>query len=251
MQYVQADILNEVGFIEHGFFGRTGGVSTGCFDSLNVAFWRGDSEDNVIENRTRIAKKFGLPVLRFVILNQKHSDVVHVINSNNIKQYEFNGVDQAFSNEGDAIITNEKNLLIGVHTADCAPILMCDKDQRYIAAIHAGWRGAVGKVIENTISKLKDLGCRNLVAAIGPCMQKRYFEVQEDVIAVVDRKYIFERNGKTHFDMPQLVIEKLLISGVKSVLKLDIDTMGNDSYFSYRQSGGKTGLQFSGIMRKE
>lgn len=249
MNITKSDTLTEIGFIDHGFFDRTGGESVGKFESLNVGINRGD--DNVLKNREKIANHFGVTLSELVILNQKHGDVVHVITKENVGQYKFQNIEQALENEGDAIITNLKNLLIGVNTADCAPILLCDKDSKYIGVIHAGWRGSNGKIIENTVAKMKSLGCNNIVAAIGPCLQKQYFEVKEDMLSQMDNKYISQIDDKLFFDMQLQVFEKLLKLGVKSVSKSNIDTLSNDNYFSYRQLGKNCGLQFSGIIIKE
>ncbi len=248
MNIIKSDILEEIKFIDHGFFDRTGGKSIGKFESLNVGINRGD--ENVLENRKNIAEHFGVSLSDLIILNQRHSDIVHVITEKNLEQYKFKDTEQAWKNEGDAIITDLKNLLIGVNTADCAPILLCDKDLQYIAAIHAGWKGSNGKIIENTIEKMKNLGCENILAAIGPCLQKRYFEVKSDIISQIDRKYITFIGEKILFDMQLQVLEKLIKSGVKSVSKLNIDTLSNDNYFSYRKLGENCGLQFSGIIIK-
>jgi YfiH family protein len=251
MNIIKSDPLNEINFINHGFFDKTGGESKGNFDSLNVGFNRGDDDQIVLKNRKKIAEYFEVNISDLIILNQVHGDIVHVIDKNNVDKYKFKNIEQANLNEGDAIITNQKGLLIGISTADCAPILLCDKDKKYIAAIHAGWRGATGDIIENTIKKMKDLGCNNLTAVIGPCMQKRYFEIKEDVIKLVEKKYLSVFAGKTLFDMQLLILEKLLKNSIKTVSKLNIDTMANDNYFSYRRQGGISGTQFSGIMIKE
>lgn len=249
MNITKSDILTEIKFIDHGFFDRTGGESTGKFESLNVGINRGD--ENALNNREKIAEYFGVSLSDLVILNQKHGDVVHIITEENLEQYKFKSIDQALKNEGDAIITNIKNLLIGVNTADCAPILLCDKDLKYIAVIHAGWRGSNGQIIENTIEKMKFLGCKNIIAAIGPCLQKRYFEIKSNTNSQIDRKYISFIGEKALFDMQRQVLEKLMKSGVKSVSKLNIDTISNNNYFSYRRLGENCGLQFSGIIIKE
>ncbi len=251
MNIVKSELLTEINFIDHGFFGRTGGYSFGKFESLNVGINRGDDCQNVLKNREKIAKHFGVNLSDLVILNQKHGDVVHVIDSKNRKNYEFKDINQALSHEGDAIITNEKGLLIAVNTADCTPIILCDKFSKYIAVIHAGWRGSNGKVIENTIEKMKDLGCKNIISAIGPCLQKRYFEIRGDVSLQFDRRYISYLGEKSLFDMQLQVLEKLMKAGVKSTSKLNIDTISNDEYFSYRRLGKNSGGQFSGIIIKE
>ena len=248
MNVMTSDLLSGIDFIEHGFFDRMDGESTGTYESLNVGIGRGDDDDVVLKNRKKIAEHFGLPVENLVILNQKHGDTVHVIDAKNKNKYLFKSVGQALQNEGDAIVTNEKGILIGVNTADCAPILLCDKDAKYIAVIHAGWRGSNGKIIENTLEKMKSLGCKNIVACIGACLQRLHFEVKNDIEFKVDRRYISYSDDTTLFDMQLQILEKLLANGAKSVAKMDIDTFSNLNYFSKRRIGDQTGVQFSGLM---
>ncbi|MDR2666679.1 MAG: peptidoglycan editing factor PgeF [Holosporales bacterium] len=248
MNVTKSDTLSEIEFIDHGFFDRTGGNSVGNFESLNVGFGKGDDNQAVLQNREKIAQHFGLTLSDIVILQQVHGDNVHIIDSKNKKDYTFVDTKQDTVNEGDAIITNEKGVLIGVTTADCAPVLVCDKTQKYIAVIHAGWKGAVGAIIENTISKMKSFGCRNMVAAIGPCVQKRYFEIKFDVAKYINSKYIYRNESKILFDMPLLIVDKLMTAGVKVVSKISIDTTSNDNYFSCRRQGDSYGVQFSGLM---
>ena len=250
MNVMTSDLLSEIDFIEHGFFDRMDGESTGSYESLNVGIGRGDDDEVVIKNRQKVAEHFCVPVENLVILNQKHGDTVHVIDAKNKDKYLFKTVEQALKNEGDAIVTNEKGILIGVNTADCAPILLCDKSAKYIAVIHAGWRGSNGKIIENTLEKMKSLGCKNIVACIGACLQRLHFEVKNDIEFNVDRKYISYMDDKTLFDMQLQILEKLLANGAKSVAKMDIDTYSNLNYFSKRRIGDQTGVQFSGLMLK-
>jgi YfiH family protein len=207
----------------------------------------------VLKNRRKVAEHFGVPFENLVILNQKHSDVVKVIDNKNVASFRFNDIETYMADKkmaGDAVVTKLKGLLIGVTTADCAPVLLCDKDAECIAAVHAGWRGAVGEVVENTVSKMQGLGCKNIVAAIGPCIQRRYFIVEDEIASVVDRRYLSYFEGKTLFDMQLLILDKLMKSGVKTVSKLNIDTMANDSFFSHRRQAGMCGVQFSGIMMR-
>ena len=176
---------------------------------------------------------------------------MHVIDEASKDKYLFKDVAQALSNEGDAIITNEKGFLIAVNTADCAPVLLCDKVLKYIGVIHAGWRGSNGRIIENTLDTMKSLGCKNIVASIGPCLQRINFEIKDDMDLQVDRKYVSYNEAKTLFDMQLQILEKLMQNGVKEVSKLNVDTYSNKNYFSKRRIGDKTGVQFSGIVIKE
>lgn len=236
MNILFADNLARISFVKHGFFGRLDGHSSGIFESLNVGLKRGDIEQNVLKNRYKIAEYFGQKSL--FIPNQIHSNIPYVIN---------NMSDEI--PECDAIITNKPGILIGVHTADCVPILLCDIEKKYIAAIHSGWRGALSGVIENTISKMKKEGCQNIIGSIGPCIHQKSFEFGEEIIEKVDEKYIKD----CHFDIQFYVEEKLLDAGIKDVSKIDVDTFSNNQYFSYRRNTTiknmqNCGVQFSGIV---
>jgi len=251
MNIIRTDLLSKIDFIDHGFFTRDGGESEEQFDSLNVGFERGDDDTNVIKNRTIIAENFGIDVSKLIILHQMHGKDIHVIDESNLNKYEFKDPKQAMSIEGDAIITNQKGVLIGVNTADCAPILLVDPVAKFIGVIHAGWKGALGGVIEATFEKMKSLGCKNIYSSIGPCIQRRSFEVGNEITDEVDRKYITVQNERLFFDMQFYILEKLLKLGSKTVSKINMDTFTNSEFFSYRRQNGNCGVQFSGIIIKE
>lgn len=250
MNIIRTDLLLKIDSIDHGFFTREEGESTGAFESLNVGFGRGDDDENVIKNRKKIAENFSVDISRLVILNQQHGDEVHFIDESNVSNYEFKDPKQAMSIEGDAIITNQKGLLIGVNTADCAPILLCDNVAKVVGVIHAGWRGTLGGVIEAAFKKMKVLGCKNIFASIGPCIQKRSFEVGKEIFEKVERKYITVIGEKAFFDMQLYILEKLLKLGAKTVSKINADTFTGNEFFSYRRQDGTCGVQFSGIVIK-
>jgi YfiH family protein len=204
----------------------------------------------VLKNREIIAKTFGVPASYLISLHQRHGDVVHIIHPGNVEDYRLLFPDTHPQNEGDAIITNLPGVLIGVQTADCAPILLCDEKSRFVAAIHAGWRGTLGSVVENTVSLLTKLDCKHLCAAIGPCIQKQNFEIGEDLIPFIDGKYISETDGRTYFDMPLMIHDKLVALGVKKIENIGIDTFSDENFFSHRRQNGRCGVQFSGIFLK-
>jgi RPE1 domain-containing protein len=232
-----------------------------------------------------------------ITLHQKHGDSVHVIDADNIEEYRFKDPESMLNIHGDAIITNIPGLLIGVQTADCAPILLCDKKNRFIAAIHAGWRGALGNIIENTVETLLSLEnnrplskplesellvgkmahrtaaylsvreesstglthqeadyeelwkrSNDIVAAIGPCLQRDSFAVNDEIIDRVDDRYLTHLPDKTLFDMQAYITDKLLRLGVKTVSHVNIDTFTQENFFSYRRQDGHCGVQFSGII---
>ncbi|MDR1390850.1 MAG: peptidoglycan editing factor PgeF [Holosporales bacterium] len=247
MEVIQSEILSTIRFINHGFFGRSYSENQEKPKSLNVSFEHKEDTQIVLRNLEKIAHYFNKPASDLIMLNQKHTDIVHYINLKNIDSYRFKDHDQILPPKGDAIITKQKGILIGVCTADCAPILLCDLNSECIGAIHAGWRGTSGKIIENTISKMHSLGCEHIVAAIGPCLQKHSFEVRDDIMPNLDRRYV-SYNGGLFFDMQLQISEKLLKAGVKTVSKINIDTFSNDDYFSYRRLGRESGVQFSGMV---
>ncbi|MDR2075149.1 MAG: peptidoglycan editing factor PgeF, partial [Holosporales bacterium] len=222
-------------FIKHGFFGRNGGYSSGIFESLNVGVDKGDDPHNVLKNREKVANYFGVTAQELVIPKQVHGNIAQVIDCVN-------------EVECDALITNTQNLLIGINTADCCPVLLCSPLKKYISAIHCGWRGALAGIIENTMKELQSLGCYDIVGAIGPCIQQKSYEIGDEIMNKVHSKYIRNR----HFDLPLYVYDKLLECGAKDISKIDVDTFTNKAYFSYRrQAAGngavKCGVQFSGI----
>src|SRR5262245_45170255 len=130
--------------IRHGYFTRAGGVSDGLYRGLNVGLGSNDDRDKVIENRTRVARWFGLPLERLATVHQVHPpDVVTI------------GPDYDGSRpEADALVTATPNIAIGVLSADCGPILFADAENRVVGAAHAGWKGALTGVLENTIEAM-------------------------------------------------------------------------------------------------
>ena len=234
--------------VSHGFFGKIGGKSTGLYASLNCSDYVGDSRENVQSNLD-IAKNFltSEPNAKLITLKQIHSNIcIEVTN------------DSTSGIEADALVTKERNIAIGILTADCAPVLFFDPQKSIIGAAHAGWRGAVGGVIESTIKKMRECGSNSsdIFAAIGPCIGKNSYEIDDDF------KRNFSGSGecfclvnhRIHFDLPKFCRKRLIESGIKetNIETLDIDTYANyGNYFSYRyatkNSSGICGRQLSAI----
>lgn len=245
MKPIQNMLLNSYQNVKHGFF--RGFDKQG--NSLNVGIQVGD---NAIANRERIANYFGIDLSNLIILNQKHSNIVRVITNDNIERYKFSSVENALKNEGDAIITNIPNLLIGINTADCAPILIFDDKKNYIAVIHSGWRGTIGSIIENTLTELNELGCTSVISVIGPCISKNNLILETELIPYIYKRQFTKsiNDNECNFDMLGLVINKLRNNKiVKNISSVNINTFTNNDFYSYRRSNQKReGLQFSGIM---
>ncbi len=154
------------------------------------------------------------------------------------------------SPEVDALITDKPNLKLAVKTADCAPILIADKKKHLVAAIHAGWKGAFQGVIENTLLKMIELGGnpQNMVAGIGPHLQKKSFEISPEMYALFPKTeghLFFDENGKIYFDFDAYVIHRLHRSGISVVESVGIDTYTDPQYNSYRRDPQNPARQLS------
>lgn len=198
--------------------------------------------DRALINRSNLAlamQRENMPNHKVLFVSQIHGSDVLVID----KEEKIHGEQNL--PKADAIVTNLENIVIGVVTADCTPILFYDESANIIAATHAGWRGAKGGVIENTISEMKKLGAKKITAQIGPTIQQQSYQVSQDFFDdfisenIVNKKFFIEGKniGKYFFDLPSYVEEKLKISGIENIFNSKIDTYSNDkSYFSFRRS---------------
>jgi YfiH family protein len=217
----------------HGFMTRRGGVSTGAVASLNCGFGADDDREAVTENR-RIAAEAVLPGAALVGVYQIHSaNVVTVTDP---------WGDDARP-RADAMVTDQTGLLLGILTADCAPVIFADSEAGVIGAAHAGWRGAHGGVIENTVAAMTAIGARPeaIVAAIGPCIAQASYEVgqdfREEFTAEDERFFTPGAPGRWHFDLTGYVAHRLAESGVGRIEALGRDTYAEaDSFFSFRRA---------------
>jgi YfiH family protein len=172
----------------HGFFTRRGGVSGGGFAALNCSLSGRDDPDAVAENRRRAADALGLPGHALVGLTQVHGDAVAVLDT----PWPEHARPQA-----DALVTRRPGLALGIVTADCAPVLFADADAGVIGAAHAGWRGAVGGVLEATLEAMAALGATRITAAVGPCIRQPSYEVAADLRdAVLARETVAARSPR-------------------------------------------------------
>lgn len=228
----------------HAFFTRQGGVSTGIFESLNCTKGKGDNDLHVDENRKRcidyMEQKYNFEQKpRFVFGKQVHSNIVLF-------------VDKPFQDnfpEADAYVTNHKNLLLSVFTADCCPILFYDEINRVIGATHAGWKGVFSGIIENTIDVMIEKGAlrENIKAAVGPCLHQQSFEVTSEFLEQFQEQssgnrasYIQNLKDKYYFDLVSYVQERLKNKGVIHIDVLPFNTYEEeDLFFSYRRAKHK------------
>ena len=220
--------------ISYGFFGRKGGVSTGVYASLNVGYGSQDDRDAVTKNRQIIQESLGLSSISN--LYQTHSNICHAINA---------PLENTL--EGDALVTSMPRVAIGVLTADCGPILfhgVSASGKKIIGAAHAGWKGAVNGILENTIEKMVEEGAElsSIVAMIGPCIAKQSYEVSPDFLNPFlehderSIKFFTVKDEKFLFDLPSYIAFRLTNAGVQSVIQSGKDTYDlEDDYFSYRR----------------
>lgn len=223
--------------VRHAFFTRAGGVSEGIYASLNGGIGSSDNPAHVTENRRRMAATLGVAPSHFLTAYQVHSPDVAV-------------ADAPWSLEArpkvDAIVTRVPGLAIGVSTADCGPILFADAEARVIGAAHAGWRGAFIGVLEATVAAMEKLGAKRerLVAAIGPLIRQRSYEVGEEFVHRFGRDdpanaAFFapaERTGHAMFDLAGYIAMRLERAGVGQVDDPDICTYEDERFFSYRRT---------------
>ena len=231
------DRLDALAGIRHGFFGREGGVSDGLYASLNCGYGSGDAPDKVTANRDRAAGRLDLTAARVVTGHQTHSARVATV--------EIPWPRDA-APAVDALVTARPGIGLGVLTADCAPVLLADPAARVVGAAHAGWRGALGGVLEATVAAMAALGARpeRIGAAIGPCIGPASYEVGPEFPAPflaesAENARFFrpaERAGHLVFDLPGYVAARLARLGIASGW-LGRDSLAeSDRFFSYRRS---------------
>lgn len=230
--------LNEIIRIRHGFFTREGGVSTGIYASLNCGPGSVDQPAAVAENRARAMAMMDLPETALITVHQAHTpDVVTVTGP----------WAEGARPTADAMVTTLPGLALGILTADCAPVLLADRKNGIVAAAHAGWKGAIGGVLENTVARMVELGAKpeNVVGAIGPCIGQRSYEVGPDFPATflaesADNGDFFapsRRDGHFLFDLPGYVSRKLARLGLVDVTRVPADTCRDGArFFSYRRA---------------
>jgi YfiH family protein len=222
--------------VAHGFLGRRGGVSQGLYAGLNVGLGSDDDPATIAENR-RLAVEAVLPSAVLLTPYQIHSaDCVTVLAP----------WDHALRPHADALVTDRPGLALGILTADCAPVLLADREAGVIGAAHAGWKGAIGGVTDSTLLAMEALGARRdrIVAAVGPCIARASYEVDdgfqrrfEQDDPENERFFASGREGHAQFDLEAYVAHCLAIAGVRTVEAMGLDTYADeDRFFSFRRA---------------
>ena len=232
--------------VPHGFLGRRGGVSQGVIAGLNIGYGAEDDANVIAENRRRAVDAV-MPGARLATVYQVHSPDVVTVET----PWPHDERPRA-----DGMVTDRPGLLLGVVTADCAPVLFVDRERGVIGAAHAGWRGAHGGVLENTVAAMEGLGAErsSIVAAIGPAIAQPSYEVDDkfrDNFGPGDEEFFASgQPGHWLFDLEGYIARRLGEAGLGTVQRLGLDTYSDpERFFSYRRAthrGEPTyGRQFS------
>jgi polyphenol oxidase len=235
----------------HGFFTREGGISEGLYAGLNCGYGSGDAREKVQENRLRASAALSAKG-EVVTCHQTHSHIAHVLDA-----------PPETPLEGDALVTNQRALAIGVLTADCVPVLFADAAHKVVGAAHAGWKGAIGGIVPATIRAMESIGAKrkDIVAVVGPAISQMSYEVGADLYAKFmqddyENAIFFKPSGaRDHyfFNLKAYVVAMLKRERLARVELLDYDTYTDEArFYSFRRATHRQeavyGRQLSGIV---
>jgi len=222
--------------VVHGFFTRQGGVSKGMFSTLNVGLGSSDEREHVLENRRLVTESLGAPSPFLATPHQTHSPDVAV-------------VEQAWQTQArpkaDAVVTDRPGIVLGVLTADCGPVLLAEPQAGVVAAVHAGWRGAIAGVLENAIAAMERLGARRarITAVLGPTISQENYEVGPEFVErltaddAANARFFRPSPNEGHamFDLPGYILSRLGAAGVEASWTGQC-TYGDEArFFSFRR----------------
>lgn len=222
--------------VAHGFMGRTGGVTTGPTASLDMGRRGLPPTPELRENQRRVIAAIA-PDSGLATVHQVHSpDAVIVADD----------WDEDNRPHADALVTDRPGVLLGILTADCAPVLFADREAGVVAAAHAGWKGALYGVTDATLARMEELGARrdNIAAAIGPCIARASYEVDDGFLVrfaatdpANDRFFTPAKPGHHQFDLEAYVVHRLAAAGLRRIEALGADTYADPArFFSYRRA---------------
>ena len=223
--------------LSHCFFNRTGGQSKGIFKSLNCGEGSLDNKQNIKKNIKLACNKLNNSYKKLILLNQIHSNKFHYIkNISSLKKKKL---------IGDALITKQPKIILGILSADCAPVIIWDRKLKIISAIHAGWRGAYKGIIKKVVSHLYKMGSRpgDLIAVIGPCISQKNYEVKNDFkrkfLKKTKKNMIYFKNikNKSYFSLNKFVYNELASLKIQNIEIIKKDTYNlKNNFFSARRS---------------
>ena len=233
---IKSNKLSRFKNIQHAFFNKLGGKSTGIYKSLDCGPGSADKKSNVLKNLEIVSNKIKPKPKKIVLLNQVHSNKFHYLGKHSKLNNKF---------EGDALITDKINIPIAVLTADCAPILIYDQSKKMIAAIHAGWKGAYKDIVKKVVKFMIKKGCspQNITAVIGPCISSINYEVRDDFINRFIKKdknniiFFKKIKNKNYFNLNKYIHFQLKSLNIKKIDIINKDTFNaKNNFFSARRS---------------
>jgi len=235
---ITVSALNALSRVRHAYFTRETGVSHGVYESNNCGFSSHDDPERVQRNRLRSIERIEMPPESLVTVSQQHTSDVVIADSPWPKDKR---------PIADGIVTTRPRLVLGVLTADCAPVLLADGKAGVVGAIHAGWRGALNGVLANGVTKMVELGAKpdRIIAGIGPCIGQRSYQVGPEFPAPflerdADNHIFFapaRREGHFMFDLPGFVAKQLARAGVREIMPTPCDTCREEArFYSYRRA---------------
>ncbi len=236
---------------------RLGGLSSGVYASFNLGYTAGDSKSIVDKNRQLLAGALGIKSEQLITIRQSHTKQVQIVT-------EETAAATPESDPYDAQVTNVPGKCLTVIVADCVPILLYDPTRHVIAAVHAGWRGTVRKIVSETMKVMSEtFGCnpRHILAGIGPSIGPCCYEIGQEVIdEVVGRlgsreSFLIEgeKLGKARFDLWEANRRQLVEAGVLPdhiEISRICTSCNTDKFYSYRKEKDGTGRMMAGIMLK-
>ena len=232
-----------VDIVNLGFFTSKGGISKGDFNSLNCSKSNDDKKNNVSKNIKIAINALGIEKKRLKLINQIHSNKIFFINNNNLNKDIY----------GDGLITENKNIALGILTADCAPIFIFDKKKSIVCCLHSGWKGALNNIVSKGIKKIKrkKIKSQNIIVIVGPCLGFSNFEVDKKFklkFIKKDRSYqkFFKskNRNKDIFDLRSLINFQISKERIDNVFNIRKDTYKNSHiFFSHRRATHQNKIQ--------
>ena len=232
-----------VDIVNLGFFTSKGGISKGDFNSLNCSKSNDDKKNNVSKNIKIALNALGIEKKRLKLINQIHSNKIFFINNNNLNKDIY----------GDGLITENKNIALGILTADCAPIFIFDKKKSIVCCLHSGWKGALNNIVSKGIKKIKrkKIKSQNIIVIVGPCLGFNNFEVDKKFkLKFIKKNRSYQKffksknRNKDIFDLRSLINFQISKEGIDNVFNIRKDTYKNSHiFFSHRRATHQNKIQ--------
>lgn len=256
VSYLTIPSFEQAGGVTCAFSTRIGGISPAPFDTLNFSRKREQSPSNFSDNFKRYAAAVGFDANRAAGINYAHSAAVYQVKKSDAGR----GItDEALPQVCDGLYTLEKDLPLVSFHADCVPLYFYDPKLRAVAVCHAGWRGVAAHMVRHAVHALAQLGSspHDILAAVGPCISVKHFEVGEEVSSVFDQKFdsvVQKRGGRLYVDLNKACVGDMLVAGLEPAHITDAAICTYEDaalFYSHRRDHGRTGAMAAVIALKE